>query len=471
MTPSTDDISKFYDRLNSLGLFESDDERPRQLAPSLWKQRPLLQKILFVKIKAFNPDAFLERSLPYIKWLYSPYMLPVYLGLIILAFLAFVSNRMELTAQMKTIGPGSIPLIYVTIIIVTVLHEMSHGYACKLYGGRVSEMGFLLLYAILAFYTNVSDAYLFPDKKKRMKVTAAGIQNQIIIWALAMLVWRIMAPETIFNHAALIIVMLSFLMVIFNLNPLLKLDGYYYLVDFWGIPNLRARAFTYWKQRIFRIISPRYPQREFPERERRIYNWYGLAAMLYSTGFFGYILIKASRFLFSEIGILGVALFYGVMLYMMIEALKKAGFWNVVMSEKGFILKPRNWIIVLIVVAGLALLSLVIRMNLRISQDCLIYPIESLTVTSSDPTSVELMLDRGSGEKSVQRINLSGLDVDVLSIDPLVNEGDIVTNGQVIARITSSESEAQLAESQANLDRAKSQLELLVKGPRPEEIS
>jgi len=110
-------------------------------------------------------------------------------------------------------------------------------------------------------------------------------------------------------------------------------------------------------------------------------------------------------------------------------------------------------------------------MNLRISQDCLIYPIESLTVTSSDPTSVELMLDRGSGEKSVQRINLSGLDVDVLSIDPLVNEGDIVTNGQVIARITSSESEAQLAESQANLDRAKSQLELLVKGPRPEEIS
>ncbi len=409
--------------------------------------------------------------MPYVKWLYSRYMFPVYLGLILLAIVLFLSNRLELSQQIKMIGPGWIPLIYITVILVTMIHELSHGYACKLYGGKVSEMGFLLLYSLLSFYTNISDAYLFPDKKKRMAVTAAGIQNQILIWAIAMVVWSVMAPETIFNHAALIIVMLSFLLVIFNLNPLLKLDGYYYLVDYWGIPNLRARAFAYWKQRIFRIFSPDYPQKEFPRRETVIYSWYGLAAMLYSTGFFGYVFIKTSKFLFSHIGVLGVAIFYGVMLYTMVEALKKTGFWNLLMSEKGNILRPRNWIIILVLVAGFILISLVVRINFKISQNCLIYPIESLTVTSSDPTSVEMMLDRGSGEKSVQRLNLSGLDLDVLSIDPQVNEGDAVVTGQLIAKIGSTESVAQLAESRANLNRAKSQLELLKKGPRPEEIS
>jgi putative peptide zinc metalloprotease protein len=467
----TEDISKFYDRLSSLGLFENEDDRPGQVDPGLWQQRPLLQKILFIKIKAFNPDSFLERSLPYIKWLFSPFMIPVYLGLIFWALVIFFSNRLELSQQMNTLGPGSIPLIYITVIFVTIFHEMAHGYACKLYGGKVSEMGFLFLYSLLSFYTNVSDAYLFPDKKKRMAVTSAGIKLQILMWAIAMIIWSIMAPETIFNHVALIIVMLSFLIIIFNLNPLLKLDAYYYLVDYLGIPNLRSRAFTYWKQRFFRILSPGYPQTEYPAREITIYNWYGLAAILYSTGFFGYVLINASRFIFTHIGVLGVALLYGVIIYSVLEALKKAGFWDVIMSEKGNILRPRNWIIILVVVAGLALVSLVVRINLKISQDCLIYPIESLTVTSSDPTSVELMLDRGSGEKSVQRLNLSGLDLDVLSIDPLVGEGDAVDSGQLIARITSTESQSQLAESRANIDRARSQLELLKNGPRPEEIA
>jgi len=141
------------------------------------------------------------------------------------------------------------------------------------------------------------------------------------------------------------------------------------------------------------------------------------------------------------------------------------------MSEKGNILRPRNWIIFLVVVAGLAAASLLIKIDFKISQDCLIYPIESLTVSSTDAGYVELTLDRGSGEKSVQRLNLTGSDLSVLSIDPLVKEGDRVKSGELIAVIHSSESEGALLESRANLDRAKSQLQLLKKGPRPEEIA
>jgi multidrug efflux pump subunit AcrA (membrane-fusion protein) len=466
---SHESIAQFHDRLESLGLMEKNGEITRPVEPTLYQKRPLVQKILFVKIKAVNPDNLLERSLPYARWLYSRYMMPIYAAIVFLALTVLLSNRLELGQQLKTVGPGAIPLIYITVIFVTILHEFSHAYACKYYGGKVSEMGFLLLYFFLYFYTNISDAYLFPERRKRIAVTAAGLANQIIVWALALLVWRVMAVETIFNHVAFIIVAISFIGIIFNLNPLLKLDGYYYLVDRLGIPNLRARAFGYWKYVIFAMISPASARPDYPAREKRIYFWYGLAAMIYSTALFGFILNKFSGFIFDKIGVLGVIFLYAAILFMIGEAAKKAGFWKIVASERGNILKPKKWITTLVAAAGILVLSAVIRIDLKISQDCLIYPIELLTIKTDQSGLVELVLDRGSGEKSVQRMSLTG-DLNVFSIDPVVEEGQAVKRGELVARISSSESESELVESRANLDRAKYQLELLRKGPRPEEI-
>jgi hypothetical protein len=462
-------IEAFYGKLNSIGLIDNDGERSMPTEPDLYQRRALLQKILFIKLKAFNPEKFLDRSLPFVKWLYSRFMAPVYLAITALGLVVMVSNRAEIGSQVAALPASDIPLIYLTVIAVTVIHELSHGYACKLYGGRITEMGILLQYFFILFYTNISDAYLFPEKKKRIAVTSVGIKSQVIIWALAVLAWRVMAPETIFNKVALIIITLSTIGIFFNLNPLLKLDGYYYLVDRWGIPNLRARAFGFWKQRIFRAISNSRAAIQYPDRETRIYIWYGLAAIVYSVGLFGVIIYNLSNYVFDRVGVLGVAAMYAVIIYMIGEAAKKAGFWKVIMSERGNILKPKNWIIVVSVIAGILLLSAIVRIDLKISQDCLIYPIEHLIIRSSEPGVVELVLDRGSGEKSVQSMNLTG-DMNVFSIDPIVKEGELVKRGDLIARITSSESESQLAESRANLDRAKSQLELLRKGPRPEEI-
>lgn len=463
-------IIKFAEKLKSLGFFQDFGDQPSVSAPTLMQRRPLLQKILFLKIKAFNPDRFLEKTLPLARLLYSRAATVIYCLIFLLALITLFSNRLELQSQLLSLNAGVIPLIYLTIIFVTLIHEMSHGYACKLYGGRVSEMGLLLLYLQLYFYTNVSDAYLFPDKKKRIKVTTAGIKSQLIIWALAVLVWRIMAPETIFNLIAFIVIALSFVGIIFNLSPLLKLDGYYYLIDKLGIPNLRPKAFAYWKERLLLLLF-KYPSpKQYSIRERRIFRWYGLAAISYSSALFGYILYKLTGFTFEKIGVFGVAILYALVLYLIGEAAKKSGIGDIIMSQRGRILRPRTWMIVSVVLAGIIVLSLIVRVELKISQDCLIYPIESLTITSDQSGLVEVLLDRGSGHASVQQLNLAGQNLNVLSIDPVVREADYVRSGDLLAKIRSTESEADMAESHANLDRAKSQLALLKNGPRPEEI-
>jgi len=76
----------------------------------------------------------------------------------------------------------------------------------------------------------------------------------------------------------------------FNLNPLIKLDGYYLLSDVLGIPNLRARAFGYVGDRLARLWgSPARARRQASPRERRVYLTYGLLAGSYSAWLLGVV--------------------------------------------------------------------------------------------------------------------------------------------------------------------------------------
>ena len=89
----------------------------------------------------------------------------------------------------------SLPLIVAVIFAVMTIHEFAHGLTLKHHGGRVEEMGFMILYFIPAFYCNVSDAWMLK-KRDRIRTTLAGGYIQVLIWALSTIGWRLLAPET-----------------------------------------------------------------------------------------------------------------------------------------------------------------------------------------------------------------------------------------------------------------------------------
>jgi len=169
---------------------------------------------------------------------------------------------------------------------------------CKHFGGEVHEMGFMLIYFQPALYCNVSDAWLFPEKSKRLWVGFAGPYFELFLWALATLAWRLTDTETWINYVALIVMTTSGVKTLFNFNPLIKLDGYYLLSDYLEIPNLRRRSFRYvgdWIKRLF-TFEPR-PAGELSRRERRAYLLYGLVGSAGSFSLLGYILVRASSLL------------------------------------------------------------------------------------------------------------------------------------------------------------------------------
>src|SRR4029453_2729998 len=65
--------------------------------------------------------------------------------------------------------------------------------------------------------------------------------------------------------------------VLFNLNPFIALDGYYLLMDWLEIPNLRARGLSWVSSR----LRGRPPRWSSLDREGRIVALYGVLAVLW----------------------------------------------------------------------------------------------------------------------------------------------------------------------------------------------
>lgn len=82
------------------------------------------------------------------------------------------ANRLELVGQFAQAWQWqTVALVWLTLLSVTTCHEFAHGLTCKHHGGDVHEVGFLLLLLMPCFYCNVSDAWLFREKSKRLWVT------------------------------------------------------------------------------------------------------------------------------------------------------------------------------------------------------------------------------------------------------------------------------------------------------------
>jgi putative peptide zinc metalloprotease protein len=59
-------------------------------------------------------------------------------------------------------------LAWVVILLITIIHEFTHGLTCKHFGGAIHEINFMLIYFQPAFYCNVSNAWLFRDKPAQL---------------------------------------------------------------------------------------------------------------------------------------------------------------------------------------------------------------------------------------------------------------------------------------------------------------
>jgi putative peptide zinc metalloprotease protein len=174
-------------------------------------------------------------------------------------------------------------VMWVMLFIIVGPHEFAHGLACKHFGGEVHHMGFMLLYFSPSFYTDCTDMHVFEKTSQRIWTIVAGIWITLLQCCLALFFWALSPPGSVASDLTYKFALLSGVIGFFQLNPLLKIDGYYVLSQYLQVDNLREQSFAYsvaWLRRIvFRQAVDLPPA---SRRERRIFLGYGFSAGLYS---------------------------------------------------------------------------------------------------------------------------------------------------------------------------------------------
>jgi putative peptide zinc metalloprotease protein len=292
---STTELEQFVRRLDQSDLLVgADGTRTR---PS--RKRLLRGNLLYLRVPLLDPDRGFGRVAHHLGFLFTPRFVGTALAAMLLAGWVTLLQGPALHYDISHAGSGgAIPIFFLLMLVTVSLHECAHGLACKHFGGAVHEMGFMLIYFQPAFYCNVSDAWLFPEKLRRLWVSFTGIWLELVLWALGTLLWRVTETGTWLNLIALVLLATSGVKALLNLNPLIKLDGYYILSDWLEIPNLRKKAFRYVGDLLRSVIGfPVDTPMSVTPRERRIYLTYGIVATAASLALLVFAFVKAGRYL------------------------------------------------------------------------------------------------------------------------------------------------------------------------------
>lgn len=227
-----------YDRNTAAAsLFERYTRRRHKERLSLWLG------FLSIRIPVFDPDQWLEHARPLIDCLLSRTGITLYLLLLMSGILALIHRADDLFQQSAGIlAPGNLILLYVGFIIAKLVHELGHAAVCKYYGGEVHTLGLMLLMFAPMPYVDASSSWGFRHRMQRVLVGFAGVLSELSVAAVAALIWANTAPGTLNALAYNVIFAASVSTALFNLNPLLRFDGYHILVDLLDTPNLYQRS-------------------------------------------------------------------------------------------------------------------------------------------------------------------------------------------------------------------------------------
>ncbi len=213
-------------------------------------RRGLLMRLrnpLALRFPLFDPDRWLTRTLPPIRPAFTIGGFLLWLVLVIgggvVAAINFGGLTDNLTDRLFT--NQSLFLLVCLYPLVKACHELGHAYATKNWGGEVHELGVMLLILVPVPYVDASSSSAFRSKWRRAVVGAAGILVETALAAVAVLVWVGVEPGLVRAIAFNVILIGGVSTLLFNGNPLLRLDGYYILSDLLEIPNLGSRSNQY----------------------------------------------------------------------------------------------------------------------------------------------------------------------------------------------------------------------------------
>ena len=164
------------------------------------------------------------------------------------------------------------------LVVSILLHELGHALTCKAFGREIRRGGFMLFFGFPACFVDTSDIWLEP-RWRRIAVSGAGAAVDATVAGACALLALVLPPDL--AAISLAFAATTYTVLLFNLFPLLELDGYYILLDLLETPNLRSRSFAFVRE----SLAHKLWRRERFSREESILTIYGVLAAAYTVFF------------------------------------------------------------------------------------------------------------------------------------------------------------------------------------------
>lgn len=278
--------------------------KAEQLQQSLGQR--LLHQYLFFRIPLWRPDAFLDRTWPWLRR-HGPNLLRFGLPLLLClgVFLAARDWERFIATFPHLFSLGGAVSFAIALTFAKLCHEFGHAYMAKRAGCRVQSMGLAFMVMLPMFYTDVSDAWRVNDRRSRLLIGAGGVLAELLLACIALLAWSLL-PDGPARTAAFMLASATWITtLVINLNPFMRFDGYFLISDLWGVDNLQNRAFALcrWRLReaLFGYGEPA-PEPWSASMQRKLLIW-GYGSWLWRAALFIGIALAVYHMFFKLLGI------------------------------------------------------------------------------------------------------------------------------------------------------------------------
>ena len=220
------------------------------------------------RIPLLRPQSLLRTLLPFVR----PFTHPLWLILMVfLAAVASIAIARQFDLYLSTANylttPSGIAILLLALLLLKSGHELAHGLVATAHGVHVRQMGVLFILCWPLLYTDVTAAWKLPSRRQRMQIAFAGVGFELSVAVLAACGWLLLTDGYL-RSLLFVLSGISLLTSLFiNLNPFMRFDAYYALMDYWDLDNLQQQAsesLTNWRRSwlwgISTELDPRLPQ-------------------------------------------------------------------------------------------------------------------------------------------------------------------------------------------------------------------
>lgn len=244
-----DTLSNFIVTLSANNIFENFECETSE-------EKPFLKKISFIKLLSFSNDTFFK----YIAEKYNGNLVLLiaflYSTSITWALIHYFYSGFSFSIHFNSETINNITLAHVPIFVILfftltftkiALHESAHAVSCRFFGQKVRGIGLGLYLFSPVFYVDTTNIWHVENKYKRIMVSFAGPFSDMAFVSSLYLFQSFFITDYIYANYFSVIISVYLIKAFLNLNPFLKLDGYYMIMDFLETPNLRTHSLNYLK--------------------------------------------------------------------------------------------------------------------------------------------------------------------------------------------------------------------------------